>query len=330
MITKASRYHVVALNSSRLRGLAPPPLVDRWRAAADLAMRLSAATADSTSAHGSRAQQTSSISQTDRHAGTPPRLAGARPLALRPTGKRRSGKAIGEVLGRSEFEREFYMIPRDTYKSILPLRQRSIPSLRPRRELGADGVVIRHSAEVATGTRLNCGSTTCAAGSRSTAGVHPGSAPEPADLRDTMDELHESQRKLRGVVSDQASFVSDSQTASRGAPSKKREVKEIYRVGLRRRESAAHHDHRTMNLFPNCPGRAVDRLHLVIPVRRARRADLEYFRRHDGDADKGRRPELAAGVFARRLAPRVHFKSRRQLGDLRNEPQRVQPDAVDQ
>ena len=124
------------------------------------------------------------------------------------------------------------------------------------------------------------------------------------------DELHDSQRKLRGVARTKLSFVSDRNRESVLATVEKRDVKEIYVVGLRRREPAAHHHQPDDEPVPELvAGWALDRLH-VVPVRRARPADLEYFRGHDGD----RRPRASARTgcrCSRRMATRLAFISNR-------------------
>ncbi|MGE3191766.1 MAG: hypothetical protein AB7N90_18920, partial [Vicinamibacterales bacterium] len=90
-------------------------------------------------------QQPASIGLSLRgDSGTPPRL--AVPDFLVAAGDREAeaaAKTIAEVLWADlDFEREFYMIPRDTYRSIPKAPSVGAPPFDRWRELGADGVVI--------------------------------------------------------------------------------------------------------------------------------------------------------------------------------------------
>ena len=101
MITNASRYHVVAFTlvaaCAVVAAQQPPP------------------------SQAPPPQQTVvDIGKLTGDAGTPPRLAVPDLLALSTDREtQEAAKTIGEVLWDDlNFEREFYMIPRDTYKSI--------------------------------------------------------------------------------------------------------------------------------------------------------------------------------------------------------------------
>ena len=76
--------------------------------------------------------------------GTPPRLAVPDFLALSNDRETQEiARTIAEVLWADlQYEREFYMIPRDTYKSIPAAATIGEPPLDRWRELGADGVVM--------------------------------------------------------------------------------------------------------------------------------------------------------------------------------------------
>jgi TolB-like protein len=66
-----------------------------------------------------------------------------------------AAKVISEVLWNDlNFEREFYMIPRDTYKSIPVAPTIDALPYDRWRELGADGVIIGTVQRVATGIRV--------------------------------------------------------------------------------------------------------------------------------------------------------------------------------
>ena len=73
--------------------------------------------------------------------GTPPRYAVPDFVALSPEAAE-VAKTIGQVLWDDlNFEREFYMIPRDTYATIPTARRPEDVPFNSWRELGADGVV---------------------------------------------------------------------------------------------------------------------------------------------------------------------------------------------
>src|SRR5687767_10402722 len=66
-----------------------------------------------------------------------------------------AARVISEVLWDDlNFEREFYMIPRDTYRSIPPAPSVTTVPYDRWRELGADGVVIGSVQRAANGIRV--------------------------------------------------------------------------------------------------------------------------------------------------------------------------------
>ena len=127
-------------------------------------------------------------------AGTPPRLAVPDFLALSNDRETQEiARTIGEVLWNDlDYEREFYMIPRDTYKSIPVAPSIGDPPFDRWRELGADGLVDGHGAEDRQRRCASrCGCTAWRRGSRSTrantAGRRPtrGSTRTPSPTRST-------------------------------------------------------------------------------------------------------------------------------------------------
>ena len=81
--------------------------------------------------------------------GTPPQYAVPDFIALsNDADTQAAAKTLGQVLWDDlDFEREFYMIPRDTYASIPAARSIDDVPFDRWRELGADGLVDRHRAE---------------------------------------------------------------------------------------------------------------------------------------------------------------------------------------
>src|SRR6185503_7732533 len=86
--------------------------------------------------------------------GTPPRYAVPDFIAASPDAAE-AAKTITQVLWDDlAFEREFYLIPRDTYASIPPARSLADVPFDRWRELGADGLVIGSVQKTANGLRL--------------------------------------------------------------------------------------------------------------------------------------------------------------------------------
>ncbi|MDP2052944.1 MAG: hypothetical protein Q8L75_04875, partial [Acidobacteriota bacterium] len=88
--------------------------------------------------------------------GTPPRLAVPDLLALSPDRETQdAARTISEVLFADlDFEREFSLIPRDTYKSIPVAGSIDAVPFDRWRELGADGVIIGTVQKTAAGIRV--------------------------------------------------------------------------------------------------------------------------------------------------------------------------------
>ena len=164
-------------------------------------------------------------------AGTPPRLAVPDLLALSNDAETQAAaKTIGEVLWDDmNFEREFSMIPRDTYKSIPVAASIDAIPFDRWRELGADGVVIGTVQKIATGVRVELRLYNVRARGQVYGREYSGSAANPRLYAHTMsDELHESQRGLRGVARTKLTFASDRNREPVVSSVEKRDVKEIY------------------------------------------------------------------------------------------------------
>ena len=203
----------------------------RWRARRDLAACAALQRAKQLGRSAATApppQQPSTVGVTiSGDPGAPPRLAVPDLLALsndRETagrGARHRARCCGTTCN---FEREFYMIPRDTYKTIPPARvdrRGAVRSLaRARRRRRGD----RHRAEgrrPASASRCGCINVPRAAVDLRRA-RYTGSAANPRLYAHTMsDEIHQSQRNLRGVARTKLTFVSDrNREAGRRRPSR--------------------------------------------------------------------------------------------------------------
>ncbi len=129
-----------------------------------------------------------------------------------------------------DYEREFYMIPRDTYKSI-PGRDRR--SANSRSIAGANSAPTAWSSvpsrSRAPPCEWRCGCTAWRRASRSSARNTAASAANPRLYAHTIsDEIHESQRALRGVARTKLTFVSDRNLQPVVGTVEKRDVKEVY------------------------------------------------------------------------------------------------------
>ena len=187
-------------------------------------------------------------------AGSPPRLAVPDLLAL--SSDRESldaAKTIAQVLWDDlNFEREFEMIPRDTYTSIPVAGSIDTVPFDRWRELGADGVLIGTVQKTATGIRVEMRMYNVRARASAYGREYSGSAANPRVYAHTMaDELHDSQRQLRGVARTKLTFISDRNREAVVATVEKRDVKEVFvgdYDGANQRRITIN---RTMNLTPN-------------------------------------------------------------------------------
>jgi TolB protein len=141
-----------------------------------------------------------------------------------------TAKAIAEVLWDDlNFEREYDMVPRDTYASIPASRSMSDVPFDRWRELGVDGLVV--------GTVMKTGDTLRVevrlfriAGQKSVFGKeYTGSAANPRIYAHTIaDEIYQTQSQLRGVARTKLAFASDRDDERVGGTVEQRNAKEIY------------------------------------------------------------------------------------------------------
>jgi TolB protein len=149
--------------------------------------------------------------------GLPPKLAVPAFIALSSDAETQAAaKTIGEVLWDDlEFEKEFYMIPRDTYRTIpQPASLDQVP-LDRWKELGADGVLVGSVQRTANGVAvqfrlLNVASGTSAMAREYTGAARSLQANESRVYAHTIaDEVHREQRALNGIARTKIAFTSD-------------------------------------------------------------------------------------------------------------------------
>lgn len=161
--------------------------------------------------------------------GTPPRYAVPDFVAVTPAAAD-IARGLGQVLWDDlNFEREFYMIPRDTYAAIPPARPPAQIPFAAWRELGADavlyGTVERNGNAVTVKVWMYNVRTQMSVYSKE----FTGTANNPRLFAHTAaDEIHQQQRGLRGVARTRLSFSSDRNREKIAGPVDNRDVKEIY------------------------------------------------------------------------------------------------------
>ncbi len=141
-----------------------------------------------------------------------------------------AAKTIGEVLWADlAFEREFDMIPRDTYASIPPAKSITDIPFDRWRELGADGLVIGTVQKTATGIRVEVRLFSVRAQQSAFNREYTGTAANPRFYAHTIsDEIHQHQRGLRGVARTKLTFSSDRDRERVAHTVENRQVKEVY------------------------------------------------------------------------------------------------------
>src|SRR5262245_51387386 len=162
--------------------------------------------------------------------GTPPRYAVPDFVALSPDAAD-TAKMLGQVLWDDlNFEREFYMIPRDTYATIPAARTPDDVAFNAWRELGADAVVFGTVQKTDANTvRVQVRLFNVRSRQSVFAKEYTGSATTPRLYAHTIsDEIHQQQRALRGVARTKLAFSSDRNREKVSGPVQYRDVKEVY------------------------------------------------------------------------------------------------------
>ena len=161
--------------------------------------------------------------------GTPPRYAVPDFVALSPDAAD-IGKTLGQVLSDDlAFEREFYLIPRDTYSTVPATRVVGQIAFDAWRELGADAVVFGTVQRMGNDLRVQVRLFNVRTRQSVFAKEYTGTDANPRLYAHTIaDEIHQQQRVLRGVARTKLTFSSDRNRERLAGPVQNREVKEIY------------------------------------------------------------------------------------------------------
>ena len=161
--------------------------------------------------------------------GAPPRYAVPDFVALTPDAEEAATEMSRVLWNDLDFEREFYMIPRDTYGTIPAARTREQLPFDAWRELGADAVVFgtvsRSGDDLRVEVRLLNVQTRQSVFGRE----YSGAVTNPRLFAHAMaDEIHQQQRALRGVARTRLTFSSDRNGELVAGSVQNRDVKEIY------------------------------------------------------------------------------------------------------
>ena len=141
-----------------------------------------------------------------------------------------AAKTIGQVLWDDlNYEHEFYLIPRDTYRTIpQPASLDRVPVDRWR-ELGADGVLVGSVRKTATGIIVQARLLEVTTGRSAFAKEYSGKIDNPRIYAHTIsDEIHLQQRGLRGVARTKIAFTSDRAGERMKGPIVDRGISNIY------------------------------------------------------------------------------------------------------
>ena len=168
--------------------------------------------------------------------GLPPKIAVPAFIALTNDAETQAAaRTIGDVLWDDlEFEKEFYMIPRDTYRSIpQPASLDQVP-LDRWKELAADGVLVGSVRKTDKGVAVQFRLINVASGAAAMAKEYSGSARsiqvnESRVYAHTIaDEVHKEQRGLNGIARTKLAFSSDRDGERIRGPVADRGVSNIY------------------------------------------------------------------------------------------------------
>jgi TolB protein len=137
---------------------------------------------------------------------------------------------MGEVLWDDlNFEREFYLISRDTYRTIPAATSIDNVPLSQWKELGADGVVVGAVRKTPAGVAVQVRLIDVATGRSAFAKEYSGSLRNPRLYAHTAsDEIHQQQRALRGVARTKLAFTSDRDGERMMGPVGDRGISNIY------------------------------------------------------------------------------------------------------
>jgi TolB protein len=175
-------------------------------------------------------QPTDVVTTITGEGGAPPRIAVPEFIALSKDAETVAmAKKLSEVLFDDlNFEREFAFIPRDVYSTIPAATSLNDIPFDRWRELNADGLLIGTVEKSGNGFRVDARLFHVRTGRATFAKEYSGTANARLYAHHIADELHQSQRGLRGVARTRLTFTSDRDGQRMSGTIEKRGVKEIY------------------------------------------------------------------------------------------------------
>ena len=191
--------------------------------------------------------------------GTPPRYAVPDFVALSPEAAE-AAKTIAQVLWDDlNFEKEFYLLPRDTYSSVPAAKRPEDVPFASWRELGADAVVFGTVQQQGGKSTVQIRLMNVRSRQTVFAKEYFNASNPRAYAHTIADEIHMQQRGLRGVARTKLAFVSDRNRDSVLNTVEKREVKEIYIADYDGENQRRMTVSRQLNLTPSwsADGRAI-------------------------------------------------------------------------
>ncbi len=163
--------------------------------------------------------------------GAPTRLAVPSFIALTSDAETTAiAKTIGQVLWDDlNYEREFELIPRDTYATIPAAKSFTDVPMDRWHEIGADGLIVGTVEKTGAGIKVQVRLFRIATGQSAFGQEYSGSGANPRVYAHTIsDEIHKQQRNLNGVARTKLAFDSDRDGERMGGTIEQRSTKEIY------------------------------------------------------------------------------------------------------
>jgi TolB protein len=141
-----------------------------------------------------------------------------------------AAKTIGQVLWDDlNFEREFYLIPRDTYKTIPPATSIDQVPVDQWKQLGADGLIVGTVRKTPAGAAVQVRLIEVTTGRTAFGKEYSGTLKNPRLYAHTAsDEIHMQQRNLKGVARTRLAFASDRDGERMKGPIVDRGISNIY------------------------------------------------------------------------------------------------------
>jgi TolB protein len=147
-----------------------------------------------------------------------------------------AAKTIGDVLWDDiAYEKEFYMLPRDILKTVPRPATADQVAIDRWKELGADGVIVGTVRKTGEGILVEARLLKVADGTMALGKQYSGSVKTVADggrvyAHSFADEIHKTQRNLRGVAMTKLAFASDRDGGRMKGPVGDRDVSNIYQA----------------------------------------------------------------------------------------------------